>query len=58
MNAKRLGVLLAHRIDRAGVDAKLLAAAGGQDVQIEAGRPAFVRALIDAAPESRQNPSL
>ena len=37
----RLGVLLAHGVDRAGVDAKFFAASGGQDVQIKAGRPSL-----------------
>lgn len=37
----RFGVLLAHGVDRAGVDAKLFAAAGSQHIQIEAGRPAL-----------------
>lgn len=35
----RLRVLLAHSIDRAGVDAKFLAATGRQDVQIKPCRP-------------------
>jgi hypothetical protein len=37
----RLGVLLAHGIDRAGVNSKFFAAACGQDIQIKAGRPAL-----------------
>src|SRR5207253_4715486 len=35
----RLRVLLARRVDRAGVDTEFLAAAGRQHVQIKAGRP-------------------
>ena len=37
----RLGVLLADGIDRAGVDAKFLAAARSQDIQIKPSRPAL-----------------
>ncbi|XVN73012.1 hypothetical protein AAEX37_00064 [Oligella sp. MSHR50489EDL] len=37
----RLCVLLAHGVDRAGVDAKFLAAASGQDVQIKPGGPSL-----------------
>ena len=60
----RLGVLLAHGIDRAGVDAKFLAASGGQDVQVKAGRPAlapFERMLlrvIAEAPDEIYRPRL
>ena len=39
--AARLRVLLACRVHRAGMDAKFLAAAGGQHVQIEPCRPLF-----------------
>ncbi len=40
--AAGLGVLLAHRVDGAGVQRKLFAASGGQPIEIEAGRPALV----------------
>ena len=38
----RLGVLLAHRVDRARVQGEFLAAASGQAIQIETARPALI----------------
>lgn len=59
-----LGVLLAHSIDRTGVDAKFLAASGGQDVQIKAGRPpltpfeCMLLSIIAEAPDEIYRPRL
>ena len=39
MLTARLRVLLARRVDRAGVDAEFLTAAGGKHIQVETRRP-------------------
>jgi hypothetical protein len=50
----RVGVLLAHRVDRARVQGEFLAAASGQAIQIETARPAlipFQRVLLGVVAE-------